>query len=1343
MKKIISILVIIAIIMPSICAFGAYYNTDYLAEMEKNATEVFSIDPGSYSQASPSLLGFTAEKDGMTLDSAGGVTYLKFFRTESYTDGGNLILPDSLFNTTGKQNGDYVVLSFITNTDETDGEHIYTLYGAKTNTAGTEILKFKYKNGGIYPCTSFAQNEDVYTTSPVIYGNNIPVRIFFIREANALKVVYQANTGSWSTVYETQANANAFNAGIGTIRSFVKFSTLGSYTALGNLSVKTGWLNDIDYSSARFMENLDRGLVAMKKGDGIYLSWRLLGTEEYDTSFEVYRNGKKIATVSDTTNYIDAMGKMEDTYYVVGNGDTSATVSAFSSGSNYFDIPLSQPPAAKLPDGTMVEYTPWDASAGDLDGDGEIEIVQRWDAPRLHAGQEGDTGGLILDAYELDGTVLWRIDLGVNVRCNTENVFTVYDYNSDGVCEIVVKTAPGSRDGTGRFVTEASTNSAIRNANNYVDYRSGSWATILQGDEYYTLFDGRNGQALDTIYYPFPRGNGKDFYIWGDDYGHRSDKFLDVPAYLDGTHPYVVTWRGIYHGQSEHGPGRTAVAAFRITEDNRFKLEYTFDTKTAGNKYIGQGNHNITVGDVDEDGCDEIISGNLCLDNDLSVLWCSGRGHGDALHLGNYDPTTKGLEYMTVHENAPYGMTVYNAATGEDLLHIDATGDTGRGVMANVGSGGYYQVWGAGTYQSNGGKNFSETRLAGQSYNYRIFWDGDTYDELLDAVNSSTNYTPVVSNYNESTGAMETLFTAWDSETINNTKATVALSADILGDWREEIVAIREDKKAIRIFVSDIYTENKVYTLLHDSQYRQAIAWQNEYYNQPPHIGFYLSGNNDRYDERSKKPNIQVAKYNGGSYTPATYVAPGVLQAEKKPNSKYLIDMDGDYYPAHYVLGWLGGRGELGNTIYSVTGRNGGYGYAASGNVRHSGVMRSWGINAKDGKFIVVAGNTAANNYSTMFSLTSKSAVYSKGKLHLDFAFLKNYSSDGTKDRGVNNSHIRLGSDVVLYFDSAACTLSVNNNVVHTFANLDDAQKWSSLDADIDVTRGVMDITIAFGDGGEYKQSVSITKGKSFNSLNAETYSWGCVLLDAITLEAEGSGEGYTYSTEGFDSTIHGNIVKGVIEMDLVAFETGDNVIGITSAESQAEGYGDLNIIVRFNPDGTMDAYNNTGYASYSRVTYNAGEKYHLRIETDAERRTYSAWVTDKNGKTQQIANNYYYRSSAPVANNLARLYLVGGMGVGGGKIAASNITFYNNISTEYITNAQIESGKLNVSTNGKLNVYIAFYNEEDEAVCYAVRKFSTSGTQTLQMPENAVYARLYTWDELSIEPVAAVRVCR
>ncbi|MGN1098610.1 MAG: hypothetical protein ACI4SS_06920, partial [Clostridia bacterium] len=705
MKRMISICIVLSMLIFPIAPAGADSYSSGRLEMLFNACRLVFDGSGNsgYDKASVSdEWGWKPDfGQGMNLSTYNGINFLEFYKSADFKEGGNLVLSSDITSATNKENCDFIVISFITMSSDESGEHIYTLYGDSANTSGKEILKFKYKYAGIMPCTASGQNKDEYTSSPICGSDYVPVRIFIIRDGGEMRYIYQVNDGGWKTAYEGSSDSARFDGGLGTIRAFVKFGTEVKSTGLGNLQIYAGRFEDVEKNTARYMEKLNRGLAAMKTNDGIYLSWRLLGTENYNTAFEVFRNGEKIANVIDTTNYIDADGSVNDKYAVAPSGGESCkAVKPFASGENYFDIPLSQPPAVTLPDGTTAEYTPWDASVGDLDGDGEYEIIQRWDAPRHHAGESGYTGGIILDAYKLDGTILWRIDLGPNIRCNTEQGFSVYDYNCDGIAEIAVKTAPGSIDGTGHYVTEASLIEEIKNADDTADYRD-QYGRVLSGPEYYTIFDGRNGKALDTIYYPKPRGEGDDFYIWGDNYGHRSEKYFDAPAYLDGIHPYIVLWRGIYAGQSKYGPGRTAVTALRVDENNRLHLEYTFDTMegqagyTDGNeKYIGQGNHNISVGDVDGDGLDEIISGNLCLDDDLSVRWCSFRGHGDAQHLGNYDPTTEGLEYMTVHENSPYGMTVYNASTGEELLHKDNTSDTGRGVMANVGSGGYYQVWG-------------------------------------------------------------------------------------------------------------------------------------------------------------------------------------------------------------------------------------------------------------------------------------------------------------------------------------------------------------------------------------------------------------------------------------------------------------------------------------------------------------------------------------------------------------------------------------------------------------------------------------------------------------------------
>lgn len=608
------------------------------------------------------------------------------------------------------------------------------------------------------------------------------------------------------------------------------------------------------YSVGQFdrkMEKLSRGLAAVKTNNGIYLSWRLFdsedrvyGSAEQNVEFAVYKNGEKIATETKTTNYIDKTGTINDKYQVAPitggvEGEKSEKVSAFSSESNYFDIPLNVPSAVTLEDGNTYSYFPGDASCGDVDGDGNYEIILKWDCNAQDNSNGGYTGNVLLDAYDMETKeFLWRIDLGRNIRGGAHYTqFMVYDLDGDGKAEIACKTAPGSKDSAGEYVTKASSDESIKNLTdeeNEISYVNDG-GRILDGAEYYTVFDG-DGKAIDTIYYPVNRYpiNG-----WGNNesYGNRVDRFLGAIAYLDGVTPSVISVRGYY--------GRTTVAAFNL-ENGRLVQKALFDTNKLDKKYEGQGNHNITVADVDGDGKDEVITGALCLDDDLSVLWCSGRGHGDALHIGDYDPTHDGFEYFSVHESggyeitnsttssqgqmADYGMTVYDAATGEELYHSGANKDTGRGSMANIGSGGFYQITGVGNVQANGNGQFSASAVSPGS-NFRIFWNGDLYDDILDGVN--------ITAWNGR--RLSGIFSASDCVSVNGTKSNPSLSADLFGDWREELVYPTSDGTKLRVFTTTTQTNYKIKTLMHDSVYRSGVAAEQTAYNQPPHVGFYMS----------------------------------------------------------------------------------------------------------------------------------------------------------------------------------------------------------------------------------------------------------------------------------------------------------------------------------------------------------------------------------------------------------------------------------------------------------------------------------------------------------------------
>ena len=621
-------------------------------------------------------------------------------------------------------------------------------------------------------------------------------------------------------------------------------------TAITQLPVTTSAANDVTQ-----MEYLDRGTVAVKVTNGVYLSWRLLGTENYDTAFDVYRGTTKIATVSDSTNYTDTSGKASNTYTVVPKGESRTSGNAVTVLSNqYMSIPLEAPAGGTSLDGEEYTYTANDAECADLDGDGEYEIILKWNPSNaFDSGKDAKhTGNVYIDAYKLNGTRLWRMDLGINISAGAHfTQIAAYDFDLDGKAEIAFKTAPGTKDGQGNYVSAASRVADIKNTDNTADYRHTEGGTddtngrVLSGDEYYTVFQGDTGAALDTIYYPHPRGTIRE---WGDNWGNRSERYLTAVAYLDGIRPSMIAWRGYY--------AKTTATAYNLVNKKLVQVA-DFDSSVSGyEQYGGQGNHNTTVGDVDGDGKDEIFCGSLALDDDLTPLWTSSRGHGDALHLADYDPSHEGMEYFTVHESEPYGMTLHDAATGEELFHQDAGGDTGRGMMAHVGyTDGYFELWGAGNYASYGGDTVIRSNYRPDSTNFRIFWDGDLYDDLLDGTGSDES--PI--KINNKSGRITTLP---NGVTNNSTKNNPCLTADLFGDWREEIVVRSSDGNSLLIYTTTIPTTNKLYTLMHDRAYRMQVAGQNSAYNQPPHIGYYMSDDNDEYDCRKYSSYVKTV-HNG------------------------------------------------------------------------------------------------------------------------------------------------------------------------------------------------------------------------------------------------------------------------------------------------------------------------------------------------------------------------------------------------------------------------------------------------------------------------------------------------
>ncbi len=605
----------------------------------------------------------------------------------------------------------------------------------------------------------------------------------------------------------------------------------------------------------RQMETLGRGVIAIKSEPGkIFVSWRVLGTDPVGLAFNLYRSAdgatpEKLnpAPLTGATHFIDATFNpaAANTYSVrpilagaeppPSARTVVATIPANAPARPYFSIPL------KTPAG----YTPNDTSVGDLDGDGEYEIIVHLTGRARDNSRAGITDEPIFHAYKLDGTLLWSINLGKNIREGAHYTqFLVYDFDGDGRAELICKTADGTVDGIGKVIGDAKADYRTQ-GEDLVPSRdpSGSVTTpdgkrmasragyVLAGPEFLTVFDGRTGAALATADYVPARG---DVNAWGDAYGNRVDRFLAGVAYLDGVRPSAVMCRGYYT--------RSVLAAWDW-RDGKLTQRWVFDSDQHGpadntNPYRGQGNHNLSVADVDGDGRDEIVYGAMCINADGTPRYSTKLGHGDALHVSDLDPTRPGLEVFAIHENPkhPYGIEFRDANTGA-LIWGKPGGtapapDVGRGVAFDIdprhpGN----EVWSTLPGLNNARGEIISTKKP-NSVNFAVWWDGDLLRELL---NSNT-----VSKWDWLTETTHLLFTAEGCTANNSTKSNPALSADLLGDWREEVILRTTDNQELRIFSTTIITGHRLTTLMHDPQYRLAIAWQNVGYNQPPHPGFFL-----------------------------------------------------------------------------------------------------------------------------------------------------------------------------------------------------------------------------------------------------------------------------------------------------------------------------------------------------------------------------------------------------------------------------------------------------------------------------------------------------------------------
>lgn len=632
-----------------------------------------------------------------------------------------------------------------------------------------------------------------------------------------------------------------------------------------------------------YMEKLDRGVVVVPAtSGGQFVSWRLLGTDDADNVvFDVLRDGTAIKTnLADVTNYTDAEGSTASEYQIVAKRsyggeayDTSKKVKSW--GDIYKSLPLDKPADYTNSKGFTCTYTPNDCSAADMDGDGEYEIILKWDPSnsqdnsKTGSGGEFTTGPVYIDCYKLDGTKLWRIDLGQNIRAGAHYTqFLAYDFDGDGRGELICKTAPGTKDGQGNYANQASDIATIKGHDNSLSFVS-SAGTITSGPEYLTVFEGTTGRAIHTTWYNPNRAGTynkvgaqpSDKSFWGDNYGNRCERYLATVAFLGGKdeNPSAVMVRGYYTRSYLWAvdfdgsklttrwlhASTSASSATRFGSTLSGGTTKTYSKSTAGvgsHTMYGNGNHNLSTADVDGDGFDEIIFGSAALDHDGYLLYATGYGHGDAIHLSDLIPSRPGLEVFEVHEEKTggYGWDVHDAATGEIIHSATGDADNGRGISGD------FDANNAGFEFSSSNDRAMRSATTGDvvsskstSLNFRAYWDGDLQDELLDGNTMDKWNGNGTSRIYPKSG--KNFYDIASSSTCNSTKKTPNLLADILGDWREELLLWdSSDAAHLNIFTTNVKTDYMVPTLMHDHVYRMGITWQNTAYNQPPHLGYYL-----------------------------------------------------------------------------------------------------------------------------------------------------------------------------------------------------------------------------------------------------------------------------------------------------------------------------------------------------------------------------------------------------------------------------------------------------------------------------------------------------------------------
>lgn len=696
---------------------------------------------------------------------------------------------------------------------------------------GESYANFDNETGSFVEWTVEVPADGNYTVD-FRYANgtdvNRPVKLITNGDKEYGQYVDFNGTGAW-TSWDDQTAVVSLKAGTNTLKAYATTQNGGPNIDYIEISSTDTAAPHEKAVQGKRMEKLNRGVVSAHAKNGNLISWRLLATDNEQTIFKLWKNGQEMLgefTTDQATNYFDNGGTATDWYTIdvhVGDECTefaqaSTNFTNTNSGQSgaYMDIKLQQPAGLTMPDGSTCSYSPNDCSVGDVDGDGEYELFVKWYPSNAQDNSKGGyTGNIYIDCYKLNGQRLWRVDLGRNIRAGAHyNPFLVYDFDGDGKAELIVKTSDGTVDGAGTVI-----------GNGNADYRNSS-GYILTGNEFLTLFDGATGKALDTIDYKPGRG---DYTAWGDKYGNRVDRFNACVAYLDGTTPYACFGRGYYT--------RTTMTAYSV-ENGKLKEYWAFDTGHSSSvPGYGDGNHQLMGADVDGDGRQEVVLGSAVIDDNGKLLYTSGLGHGDAMHIGDFDPINPGVEIFMCHEDgvkgqSGFGISLRDGKTGKMLFREEATGDTGRCLADNL-------IAGNGGAEMEGAHNGKVYLAAGDHRQICTWaditkWNPNSVVYWTDTAERAVLDRTMADQYGKGR-----VFTGDGAGYNNDTKSNACITADIMGDWREEMI-FPVGTDTVRVFTTTYTTDYNLYTLMHNPQYRVQVAAQNSSYNQPPHTDFYL-----------------------------------------------------------------------------------------------------------------------------------------------------------------------------------------------------------------------------------------------------------------------------------------------------------------------------------------------------------------------------------------------------------------------------------------------------------------------------------------------------------------------